>query len=266
MKKTKFSVTIDEKGKLLLELSSGATIRIFESNNSRFALKKGEIFFLTKKSQIIMIAADKKIIPKLEFDKVIVLDPKAYEIDTAYLEAFLLDKAQEASMKLAVFPERIKLPSNVYTLCSKAADEFLLSLEAFGFKLAKKKTFSAKAQHRWKKAISDIPFHIKHEGTSGTVIWQKSTEMRLLAGAKMLPNDAAPKRADGTLGFTAKFALNLREENKEKFNPETWTTTADIILRSVNELGHFLYFAGTNSWLEMFDEEGRSIHELSVVN
>lgn len=198
MKKTKFSVTIDEKGKLLLELSSGATIRIFDSNNSRFALKKGEIFFLTKKSQIIMIAADKKIIPKLEFDKVIVLDPKAYEIDTAYLEAFLLDKAQEASMKLAVFPERIKLPSNVYTICSKAADEFLPSLEAFGFKLSKKKAFSAKAQHRWKKAISDIPFHIKHEGTSGTVIWQKSTEMRLLAGAKMLPNEAAPKRADGT--------------------------------------------------------------------
>ncbi|MFK4780760.1 MULTISPECIES: hypothetical protein [Lactococcus] len=266
MKKTKFSVTIDEKGKLLLELSSGATIRIFDSNNSRFALKKGEIFFLTKKSQIIMIAADKKIIPKLEFDKVIVLDPKAYEIDTAYLEAFLLDKAQEASMKLAVFSERIKLPSNVYTICSKAADEFLPSLEAFGFKLAKNKAFSAKAQHRWKKAISDIPFHIKHEGTSGTVIWQKSTEMRLLAGAKMLPNEAAPKRADGTLGFTAKFTLNLREENQEKFDPETWTTTEDIILRSVNEIGHFLYFAGTNSWLEMFDDQGRSIHELTVVN
>lgn len=266
MKKTKFSVTIDEKGKLLLELSSGATLRIFESNNSRFALKKGEIFFLTKKSQIIMIAADKTLIPKLEFDKVIVLDPKAYEIDTPYLEAFLLEKAQEASMKLAVVLERIKLPSNIYNICSKAADEFLPSLEAFGFKLAKKKAFSAKAQHRWKKAISDIPFHIKHKGTSSTVIWQKSTEMRLLAGAKMLPNGAAPKRADGTLGFTAKFTLNLREENKEKFDPETWTTTEDIILRSVNELGHFLYFAGTNSWLEMFDDEGRSIHELTVVN
>ena len=90
--------------------------------------------------------------------------------------------------------------------------------------------------------------------------------MRLLAGAKMLPNEAAPKRADGTLGFTAKFTLNLREENQEKFDPETWTTTEDIILRSVNEIGHFLYFAGTNSWLEMFDDQGRSIHELTVVN
>jgi hypothetical protein len=45
-------------------------------------------FSYTKKSQIIMIAADKTLIPKLEFDKVIVLDPKAYEIDTPYLEAF----------------------------------------------------------------------------------------------------------------------------------------------------------------------------------
>ncbi len=266
MKKTTFSVTIDEKGKLLIELSSGATIRIFESNNSRFSLKTGEIFFLTKKRQIIMIATDKKLIPNLEFDKIIVLNPKVYELDTAYLETFLIEKAQEASMKLVVLPETIKLPSNIYSICNKAADEFLPSLEAFGFKFAKKKAFSAKAQHRWKKSISEIPFQIKHEGTSGTVIWQKSTEMRLLAGAKMLPNDAAPKRADGTLGFTAKFALNLREENKEKFDPETWTTTEDIILRSVNELSHFLYFAGKNSWLEIFDDKGRSIHELTVVN
>ena len=43
-------------------------------------------------------------------------------------------------------------------------------------------------------------------------------------------------------------------------------STEDIILRSVNEIGHFLYFAGTNSWLEMFDDQGRSIHELTVVN
>ncbi|MEY8537744.1 hypothetical protein AALM99_04725 [Lactococcus muris] len=266
MKKTRFSVTLDEKGKLLLELASGASIRIFESHNSRFALQEGEIFLLVKKEQIIMIAVDKKLIPKLEFDKVIVLNPSAYDIDSNYLEAFLIEKAQEAGMKLAAQPESLKIPKNIYQACSKAAAEFLPSLEAFGFKFAKKKAFSAKAQHRWKKAISDIEFHIKHEGTSGTVIWQKSTEMRLLAGAKILPDDAAPKRADGTFGLAAKFTFALREENKDKFDPKTWTTTEDIILRSVNEVGHFLYFAGTNSWLEMFDDEGRSIHELTVVN
>lgn len=265
MKKTRFSVTIDEKGKLLLELASGASIRIFESNNNRFTLKNGEIFFLVKKGQIIMIAADKKLIPKLEFDKVIILDPTAYDLDTAYVETFLVETAQDAGMKLASLPETLKLPTNIYKACSKAAAEFLMSLEAFGFKLAKKKAFSAKAQHRWKKAVSEIEFHIRHEGCSGTVIWQKATEMRLLAGAKILPDDAAPKRADGTLGYTAKFALNLREENKDKFDPKTWITTEDILLRSVNEIGHFLYFAGTNSWLEMFDDEGRSIHELTVV-
>ena len=265
MTKTRFTVTIDEKGKLLLELASGSNIRIFESNNTRFALKKGEIFFLTKKGHIIMIAADKNLIPQLEFDRVIILDPTVYDLETTYLEVFLIQAAQDAGIKLAAQPEPIKLPSNIYKACSKAAAEFLPSLEAFGFKFAKKKAYSAKAQHRLKKAISTIEFHIKHEGTSGTVIWQKATEMRLLAGAKILPNDAAPKRADGTLGFTAKFALNLREENKDKFDQNTWTTTEDIILRSVNEMGHFIYFAGTNSWLEMFDDEGRSIHELTVV-
>nr|WP_270228141.1 hypothetical protein [Lactococcus garvieae] len=53
MKKTKFSVTIDEKGKLLLELSSGATVRIFKSNNSRFALKRVKYFSSRKKAKLL---------------------------------------------------------------------------------------------------------------------------------------------------------------------------------------------------------------------
>lgn len=265
MKKTTFTVTLDDKGKIMLTLESGAAARIFETNNSRFKLNDGEIFLLTKKAQIIFIGADKTLIQKLEFDKIIIIDPQVYDLETAYLVQYLTETAQESGIKLATTADPIKLPKNIYNSCAKASSEFLTALEPFGFKFEKKKVFSAKAQHRWKKAISEIEFHIDKDGAVGTVIWQKSTEMRLLKGAKMLPNESAPHRADGTLGFTAKFALNLREENKDKFDTESWTTTEDIILRSVNEIGHFLYFAGTNSWLEMFDKDGRSIHELTVV-
>lgn len=35
------------------------------------------------------------------------------------------------------------------------------------------------------------------------------------------------------------------------------------MLRSVNEVGHLLYFAGTNSWLVLRDDAGRTLDELS---
>ena len=265
MKKTTFTVILDDKGKTMITLESGATIQIFEGNNNRFKLNTGEIFILTKKAQINLIAADINLIPNIEFDKIIIIDPQIYDLETAHLVQYLTETAQESGIKLAATAESITLPKNIYNACAKVSSEILTVLEPFGFKFAKKKAFSAKAQHRWKKAISEIEFHIDKDGVTGTVIWQKSTEMRLLKGAKLLPDELAPRRADGTLGFTAKFSLNLREENKNKFNAETWTTTDDITLRSVNEIGHFLYFAGTNSWLEMFDKDGRSIHELTVV-
>jgi len=41
--------------------------------------------------------------------------------------------------------------------------------------------------------------------------------------------------------------------------------TADVKLRSVNEVGTFLYFAGTNSWLQLKSPEGKTLNELTVV-
>jgi len=79
----------------------------------------------------------------------------------------------------------------------------------------------------------------------------------------MLPDADAPRRADGTLGFTAKFAASLRADFAGSYDPRTFVTTKDIVLRSVNEVGHFLYFAGTNSWLILHDDAGHTIDELT---
>ncbi|MFD1900942.1 hypothetical protein GQR36_14845 [Enterococcus termitis] len=46
---------------------------------------------------------------------------------------------------------------------------------------------------------------------------------------------------------------------------KNYVTTDDIILKSVNEVGLFLYFGGTNSWLELTDKDGKTINEWTVV-
>lgn len=70
-----------------------------------------------------------------------------------------------------------------------------------------------------------------------------------------------PLNRDGSLGFAARFALRLREEHADAISGAR--TTEDIVLRSVNEVGHLLYFAGTNSWLVLRDDAGRTLDELS---
>lgn len=264
MKKTTFSVTLTDE-QLEIELASGAQLRIFEQAHTRFDLKEQELFFLLKKNQIKLIAADQSFIPNLEFDKVVILNSSAYDIETAPLTQYLIDLAEESGLKLVGKMPSIKLPQNIYKVCAKAADEFLPVLTAFGIKLEKKKFVSPKAQHRWKKAISEIVFHVDHLGASADIIWEKSTEMRIKKGAKMLPDSECPRRADGSLGLPWTFTKALRDAHQDKFDPENWVTLDDIVLRSVNEVSYFLYFAGTNSWLLFLDADGRSIHELTVV-
>lgn len=52
---------------------------------------------------------------------------------------------------------------------------------------------------------------------------------------------------------------------KRKGRFKDFVTTEDIVLKSVNEVGLFLYFAGTNSWLELVDENGKTLNEWTVV-
>ena len=73
----------------------------------------------------------------------------------------------------------------------------------------------------------------------------------------------APLNKDGSIGFSAKMGDKIRSGNLGKFTK--FVTTEDIILKSVNEVCLFLYFAGTNSWLEMIDKDCKTLNELTVV-
>ncbi|MFT8639664.1 hypothetical protein [Bifidobacterium sp.] len=120
----------------------------------------------------------------------------------------------------------------------------------------------AKARHRWSKEVSTIEFHVDYKGVRATVRWLARNQMLVLKGATML--DRAPLNKDGSLGFSARFAEQMRREHAAEF--KSFKTTTDILLKSVNEVGLFLYFGGTNSWLVLKDDDGRSIHDWTVVS
>ena len=85
--------------------------------------------------------------------------------------------------------------------------------------------------------------------------------MLLKAGAKMMPT--VPLNKDGSVGCSARLGEKLRYDYSDKI--KDFTTTEDLTFKSVNEIGIFLYFGGTNSWLEMLDANGKSINEWNVV-
>jgi hypothetical protein len=55
----------------------------------------------------------------------------------------------------------------------------------------------------------------------------------------------------------------LRSEHADDI--QDFVTTRDIVLKSVNEVGLFLYFGGINSWLVLKDEAGKSINDWTIV-
>lgn len=158
-----------------------------------------------------------------------------------------------------------KIPSNYRQTLSSLFEAINLILERFGFSWQtaepQKVKPAAKTRHRWTKAISTVPFRIETRQATGTAIWQKRNEMCLKAGATLMPEP--PLNKDGSLGFAAKMGTQLRHEHRDQVQNNS--TTEDIIFKSVNEVGLFLYFGGTNSWLELIDQDGRSIDDWSKI-
>ena len=119
---------------------------------------------------------------------------------------------------------------------------------------------SAKPRHYWSKEVSNIDFFVDHNDSKAVCRWQARNEMLIKKGAVL--KQEATLNKDGSLGFAAKFAFQLREMNKDKI--DNFVTTEDIVLKSVNEVGNFLYFAGTNSWLVLKDKDGKTINDYTV--
>jgi hypothetical protein len=262
MKNFTFTVTLMEHS-IKIELPSGATLCLLDQKHTRFDLEDNELFLLVKMGQIRVIAADLTLLPKLEFDRVVRWNTTAYDLPLAALTQHLVNLAEEAGLSLRAKPEPVKIPKNLVSSCNKATDELLEVLNTFGIKLEKKKISSSKAQHRWNKSLANIEFFVKRTDSQATVVWQKSNQLVIKAGAKLAPTGGL--KADGTPGLAYRFTQTLREEQQASWDPNLFITTEDIILRSVNEVGHFLYFAGTNSWLELIDNKGRTLHEWAAV-
>ncbi len=163
-----------------------------------------------------------------------------------------------------------KVPSHQTKVLTAYLDHLAPYLDLLGyqFKPAQATTsaaptkISAKAQYRFTKALADIPFYVDYEGAKAEVYWLKRNDMVIKKGA-VLKQDM-PLNQDGSLGFSQKFALTLRQEHADAIGSD-FVTTADIHLKSVNEVGHLLYFAGTNSWLILKDQAGQTLSSHAIV-
>jgi len=116
-------------------------------------------------------------------------------------------------------------------------------------------------QHKYHKELADVEFFVDYNEAKASVYWIKRDQLLIKKGAQLLKEP--PLLKDGSLGFAAKFTNALRSEYSDCIN-EDYITTKDIILKSVNEVGNFLYYAGTNSWLVLKDKDGKTIQEYSM--
>ncbi|GFH39749.1 hypothetical protein [Pseudolactococcus insecticola] len=191
---------------------------------------------------------------KSDADRVLAFTTPA-DIDPAYLVKYLTAK---------------KLPANQSKIIADYLESLAPILDKLGYQFqasevadaSVKKAAPAKAQHRFSKAVSTIPFFVDHDSAKAEVYWAKRNEMIIKKGAIL--KKEMPLNKDGSVGFAQKFAMTLRDEQASAIGPD-FVTTTDITLKSVNEVGHLLYFAGTNSWLVLKDETGRTIDDYTVV-
>ncbi len=121
---------------------------------------------------------------------------------------------------------------------------------------------SGKAKHKWTKEVSEIEFIAKSDNAYGKAIWRKRDELVLLSGAKLEERPQLNK--DGSLNYSARFAEKLRLDNENEIDSNT--TIEDIVFKSPNELGLFLFYGGQNTWLELKDSNGKSLDEWSRID
>ncbi|EOI06717.1 hypothetical protein UAY_00059 [Enterococcus moraviensis ATCC BAA-383] len=255
--------------KTSIEMSNNyGTITIIE-NSGNIALDQPAVYILLKDNTVISIGKSETgtFQNELDFNKIITIAP-SWDIELDYLMQQLTTDAIENGIQL-IAPSQLetKIPASYQKTVTTYKDEVLFILEKFGYPLKQKeepkkeKAKPAKARHKWTKEVSQIEFFIDTRDSKATALWHKRNEMLLKAGATIMANP--PLNKDGSLGFSAKMGQRIREDHKDKVKNNR--TTEDIILKSVNEVGLFLYFGGTNSWLELIDANGKTLNEWTVV-
>lgn len=222
-------------------------------------LPLNHLLLYTKNRQINGIGIDNHQ-PSIAFDTLIAISCD-FDFPLVDYGEFFYQQLTEAKLTIVrEFPEK-KIPQNYLPQLTDFYQSIATILTAFGYPMKKIKKAPAKAQHRWREEISSIEFFIDYNEATGTAIWQKRNQLKLLAGATL--KKEPPLNKDGSLGFAAKFTQSLRAEHADQI--KNFTTTEDINFKSVNELGNFLYFAGTNSWLILKDANGKTIDAYTLV-
>ena len=206
-----------------------------------------------KSQAILYFKGPNLVMQKAKADRALVFSLPV-DIEPIYFKKYLTDQ---------------KVPSHQTKVLTAYLDKLTPYLDLLGYQFkavqetpAEPAKSSGKAQYRFTKAIADIPFYVDYEGAKAEIYWLKRNDMVIKKGA-VLKQDM-PLNQDGSLGFSQKFALTLRQEHADAIGSD-FVTTADIHLKSVNEVGHLLYFAGKNSWLILKDQAGQTLSSHAIV-
>lgn len=176
-------------------------------------------------------------------------------IDSANFTAYLLGDNLPASQG-----KRIKAYLNQISPFLDRLGYMLTCLSDNTQKESKQKA-PTKAQHRFSKTLIDTPFYVDYDGAKAEIYWVKRQELIIKKGASLKQD--IPLNKDGSVGFSQKFALALRHDHEDAIGSD-FKTTADIQLKSVNEVGHLLFFAGTNAWLVLKDRTEKSLDSHTI--
>lgn len=221
---------------------------------------KHQLYLSYQDHQIVYLTADPTQLT-LKSNEIVIGLNYAWPFEAAYLLPAFINYAQQQDVKL-VLKDQPKLPDHFSKPTSDALEPVCLILERFGYPITKPlKAKPAKARHRYQKDLATTPFFIETRQAKAEIYWDKRDAFIIKAGATMMPE--IPLNKDGSVGFAAKMGSKLRQENSHAF--QDFQTTEDIILKSVNEIGLFLYFGGINSWLALKNKAGQSLDELTRV-
>ena len=206
-----------------------------------------------KSQAILYFKGPNLVMQKAKADRALVFSLPV-DIEPIYFKKYLTDQ---------------KVPSHQTKVLTAYLNKLTPYLDLLGYQFkavqetpAEPAKSSGKAQYRFTKAIAEIPFYVDYDGAKAEVQWLKRNDMVIKKGA-VLKQDM-PLNQDGSVGFSQKFALTLRQEHADAIGSD-FVTTADIHLKSVNEVGHLLYFAGTNSWLILKDQAGQTLSSHAIV-
>lgn len=223
------------------------------------SIPKNSVILVIESNQIVDVLGDRQFEAAKAATRVIILTPN-WDMMAGYLVEYYRQKYQRSANKDQVIPsEQVK---NIAS-CAGAFDQLLNWLGYSPRKemeAVKKASKPGKPQHKWSKALAERPFYVDYQGSKATVYWQKRNQVRIEKGAIL--SQELPLNKDGSIGFSARLAEKIRQDNQTAITGNQ--TTEDVILKSVNEMGMFLYYGNTNGWLVLKDDEDKTLNEWTV--